>query len=147
MTFQELINLTKVYARDTDSRIFSDANIKMFLNQGVDRIKQYNVFHDMATLTNLDDIPNLLPSAYHYLLALFASSRLFDTDERFFEGTEKRNEFEYTFRELIDDIESGTLVITDELGVAIENTLNAIDFVKDTYFDTVGADDESAVIE
>lgn len=134
MTFQELINLTKVYTRDTDSRIFTDADIRMFINQGIDRIKQYNVFESMEYLSNLSDTPKLLPSMYHYILALFSASRLFDTDERFYEGTEKRNEFEQVFADVVDRIENGSLIITDESGSVIDNTTNVIDHVVDVYF-------------
>ena len=134
MTFQELINLTKVYTRDTDSRIFTDVDIRMFINQGIDRIKQYNVFESMEYLSNLSDIPKLLPSMYHYILALFSASRLFDTDERFYEGTEKRNEFEQVFADVVDRIENGSLIITDESGSVIDNTTNVIDHVVDVYF-------------
>jgi len=140
VTFQELINLTKVYTRDTDSRIFTDADIKMFINQGIDRIRQYNVFESMEYLSNPSDTPKLLPSMYHYILALFAASRLFDTDERFYEGTDKRNEFEEVFANIVERIENGTLTITDENGFAVDNTMSATDHVADVYFKGVIAE-------
>lgn len=136
MTFQELINLTKVYTRDTDSRIFSDEDIKMFINQGIDRIKQYSIFETMGYLKLNSDVPELLPSMYHYILALFSASRLFDNDERFYEGAEKRNEFEQTFADMIERIESGELIIKDIEGNIIENNTYVSDYVNDVYFKT-----------
>jgi hypothetical protein len=59
---------------------------------------------------------------------------LFDTDERFYEGTDKRNEFEEVFANIVERIENGTLTITDENGFAVDNTMSAIDHVADVYF-------------
>ena len=136
MTFQELINLTKVYTRDTDSRVFSDEDIKMFINQGIDRVRQYNIFETMGYLKLNSDVPELLPSMYHYILALFSASRLFDNDERFYEGTDKRNEFEQTFADMIERIEGGELIVKDIEGNIIENNTYVSDHVNDVYFKT-----------
>ena len=86
--------MTRLYCRDNNSYVFTDVQIKLFLNQAIDRIKQYKVFLGMKKLVNPYDVPNLLPEEYHYMLALFAASRCYDMDERFYEGIEKRNEFE-----------------------------------------------------
>ena len=140
MTFNDLVSMTKVYTRDTDSRVFTDVNIKMFINQGIDRIKQHNIFEGMEYLSLSSDVPSHLPSNYHYILALFAASRLFDTDERFFEGTEKRNEFEFALYELIEKIESGNVTIKDKDGKTVTNTYNAIEYITDTYFNTTSGE-------
>lgn len=128
--------MTKVYTRDTDSRVFSDEDIKMFINQGIDRVRQYNIFETMGYLKLNSDVPELLPSMYHYILALFSASRLFDNDERFYEGTEKRNEFEQTFADMIERIEGGELIVKDIEGNAIENNTYVSDYVNDVYFKT-----------
>lgn len=132
--------MTRVYARDNNSYMFKDVVIKMFINQAIDRIKQYAVFKNMTKLIANADEVKYLPDSYHYILALFAASRCYDTDERFYEGTEKRNEFEFYLDNLIADIETGNIVILDANGVAVTEQNNCIDFVTDVYFTNVLAD-------
>lgn len=130
--------MTRVYARDNNNFMFKDSVIKMFINQGVDRLAQYKSFEDMPYLVNGTDVVTYLPRQYNYLLALFASARCYDTDERFYEGTEKRNEFEYYLDNLIAEIESGNIIIKDASNVAVVNATTCIDYITDTYFvDTV----------
>ena len=126
--------MTRVYCRDNNSYIFTDVTITMFLNQAIDRIKQYRLFLDMPYLTLKTDTVKLLPRQYQYLLALFAASRCYDTDERFYEGTEKRNEFESLFIDLISEIEAGNVVIVDDLGDELDEYPTYIDYIKDEYF-------------
>lgn len=142
MNLTELTTMTRLYTRDTDSRLFADSDIKLFINQAINRCRQYPIFNSMVALSGLTDSPILLPSEYHYVLALYASSRLFDIDERFYEGTEKRNEFEYAFAELVSNIESGNLEIKDATGTVVENTANAIDYIVDEYFDSTTDEEE-----
>lgn len=134
MNLQDLIQLTRVYTRDVDSNIFDTATITLFINQSIDRIKQFNVFKTMTKLSALTDEVKLMPSEYHYLLALFASSRLFDIDQRYSEGSDKRNEFEYYYGQLIEEIQCGTVVILNDLLIPIIDTTDAIDYVTDEYY-------------
>lgn len=135
MNLSELITRTKLYTRDTSSAMFTEQMVSAFLNEAIDRVKSYPVFKNMNYLKNMTDIPNLLPSNYHYILALYSSSRCFDFDERFYEAAEKRNEFENMLLELINDIEIGNIDIYDENNELVENTYNVIDAVVDIYFD------------
>ena len=138
--------MTRLYCRENNSYVFTDVQIKLFLNQAIDRIKQYKVFLGMKKLVNPDDVPNLLPEEYHYMLALFAASRCYDMDERFYEGVEKRNEFESLLDSLIADIQAGNIIITDtdDEGnpVIVEDGTIYIDYVKDEYFSSKTEDDE-----
>ena len=68
------------------------------------------------------------------MLALFAASRCYDMDERFYEGTEKRNEFEQLLETLIGEIQAGNITVTDGLGNAVEDGTNVTDYVRDVYF-------------
>lgn len=149
MNFTDLIYMTRQYCRDNNSYVFTDVQIKMFLNQAIDRIKQYKVFLGMKKLIHPEDVPNLLPEQYHYMLALFAASRCFDMDERFYEGVEKRNEFESLFENLIADIQAGNIEIvdTDEDGneVVVEDGTTYIEYIKDEYFDYYEDVDEEIV--
>ncbi|MBQ8002526.1 MAG: hypothetical protein IJ297_03695, partial [Clostridia bacterium] len=73
MTFSELMQMTRMYTRDTNSYVFTESQIKLFINQAIDRIKHYNkAFSGMKKLVNVGDVPNILPEEYHYLLAIFA---------------------------------------------------------------------------
>lgn len=135
VTLYKLREMTHIYARDTNNYVFSDIHIDMFINQAIDRLRQYKVFQGMSYLEYSDDEPILLPSQYHYLLALFAASRCFDIDERFYEGVEKRNEFESLLDDLIADIQAGNIVITDKDGNTVEDGSCYTEYVVDAYFD------------
>lgn len=135
MTLQELRDMTRAYARDTNSFMFTDAMIDMFINQAIDRLKHEAVFKGMKRLRDSIDTPILLPEEYHYMLALFSASRCLEFDERFYEGVERRNEFESLFTSLMSEIEAGNLVITDVDGNVVDNTACYIDYVVDEYFD------------
>ena len=134
MTLSKLREMTHIYARDTNSYMFPDDDIDMFLNQAIDVLRQYPVFRSMKYLQDGDDEPELLPSYYHYMLALFASSRCYDIDERFYEGVEKRNEFESLLDDLIAEVQAGNITICDKDGNIVEDTANYIDAVADVYF-------------
>lgn len=136
MTLNDLIKMTRIYCRDNNSYVFTEANIKMFINQAIDRIRQYKIFGDMPYLNTKTDEVTFIPEQYQYLLALFAAHRCYDTDERFYEGIEKRNEFEQAFSDLINEIEAGNVTITDAEGEALsdDDLPNYIEYVKNEYF-------------
>jgi hypothetical protein len=134
MTLNELRELTRLYTRDTNSYMFTVTAIDTFLNQAIDRLRQIPILSGMSKLKYQDDEVTVLPEQYHYLLALFAASRLFDFDERFYEGVEKRNEFEQLLSDLVSEIESGNLTIYDEDGNEVDNPAVYIEYVKDEYF-------------
>lgn len=134
MTLNELIHQSRLFTRDTFSNVFQETDIITFINQGISRVRQYKPFRTMPYLTVKTESPGILPEPYHYLLSLYAASRLFDMDERFSEGTEKRNEFEYYFTDLIGEIQAGNVELMDAEGNVIDDTTNAVDYVTDTYF-------------
>lgn len=136
MTLNDLIKMTRTYCRDNNSYVFTEANIKMFINQAIDRIRQYKIFGDMPYLNTKTDEVTFIPEQYQYLLALFAAHRCYDTDERFYEGIEKRNEFEQAFSDLINEIEAGNVTITDAEGETLsdDDLPNYIEYVKNEYF-------------
>ena len=147
MTFKELIDMTRFYTRDSNGFMFSDTNIKLFINQGIDRIKQFKLFSGLSHLDSLGDIPQILPQEYHYMLALFSASRLFDNDERFYEATQKRNEFEQLFEEMISEINAGNIIIKDANGDNLDTLDDGethVEYVKDEYYSgtsTTGGDE------
>ena len=142
MTLSKLREMTHIYARDTNGYVFPEDYIDMFINQAIDVLRQYPLFRGMKYLEESSDEPNLLPPNYHYMLAIFAASRCYDIDERFYEGVEKRNEFESLLDDLLAEIHAGNIVIYDEEGNIIEDTANYMDVVTDVYFKG-GAEDET----
>ena len=142
MKLIDLIFMTRMYCRDNNNYVFTNSQIRLFLNQAIDRIKQYKVFNGMSHLENDEDTVKLLPEPYHYMLALFAASRCYDMDERFYEGVEKRNEFEGLLEELISEIQSGNLEIIDSDGNVVEDGTTYIDYVKDEYYNLDKSDGE-----
>lgn len=149
MNLTDLIHRTRLYCRDNNSYVFTDTEIKLFINEGIDLLRQYNAFRQMKYLNNNSDEPIILPDYYHYILALYASSRCFDKDERFYEGTEKRNEFETKFNDLVSDVESGNIKLTyideNEEVIEVENDYCPIDYITDEYYGVV--EDEQTVLE
>lgn len=145
MTLLSLREMTHIYARDTNGYVFPEDYIDLFINQAIDRLRQYPVFREMTYLESSKDEPAILPPQYHYMLALFAASRCFDIDERFYEGVEKRNEFEELLVNLLADIHSGTLDITDVDGDIIEDDTCCIEYVTDVYFNG-GEENDSSVL-
>lgn len=141
MTLTELIAMTRLLSRDANSYVFTDEMIKAFLNQCISRLKQYKSFKGMGKLTAGSDVATHLPEPYHYMLSLFAASRCLDMDERFYEGTEKRNEFEMMLDELIAEIQTGNISIYDGDGTRVEDDTVCVDYVVDTYFSNQYGDD------
>lgn len=130
----ELVEMTRFYTRDTNSLVFTDSEIHTFLNQAIDRLKQYKIFRDMPYLIQDDQEVTVIPAHYHYMLALFSASRCYDKDERFYEGTEKRNEFESLLDELIAEVQSGNTKLSDSSGENLVDYTRYRDHVVDVYF-------------
>lgn len=133
--------MTRLYARDTESNIFDSATITLFINQAINRCKQFNVFKTTNNLSALTDTVTLIPPEYQYILALFASARLFDIDQRFHEGSDKRNEFEYYFGQLVEEIQCGTITILDAFDEPIVDNTDSIDYVVDEYYGATVVED------
>ena len=133
MKLSELRRMTHSYTRDTNGYVFQDYDIDIYINQAIDRIRQYPIFRNMPYLHNDNDEPSYVPPHYHYMLALFSASRCYDIDERFYEGTNKRNEFETLLDDLIAEVEAGMQPIYDENGVEVENPANYTDEIRNVY--------------
>jgi len=136
----DLIARVRANTRDFSNSIFREQDIIDYINEGVMRFKQI-----IPELNGLSDLlvqsqePNLIPKEYHHLIALYASSRCFSQDERYYQATTLMNEFEVKLGEFKDKVESGEVVITDPItGVAVTLTDNPIDYVDVSYFDENG---------
>lgn len=132
MNLLDLVSKTRKYVRDLDGNIFQREDIIEFLNEGVDRFSTIPELKDITYLVNDEDVVNYLPTNQHYLLAVFASARCFEIDERFFQGTQKMNEFESKLEDLEIAIKGGEVSIVDEAGDVIQGDI-LIDYVSDVY--------------
>ena len=145
MTLADLLKLSRLHTRDLDSALFENSTCTIYINEGIDRLRQWKPLRGMTYLKFSNDEPIILPSEYHYLLSLWCSSRCFDYDERFYEATEKRDEFENAFAQFRADVECGTITLVDGDGNPIDLSTDGdciIDHVKDVYFKNYERDED-----
>ena len=130
MTRLELIQRVRAVTRDLSNSIFREQDIVSFINEGVDRFKQYiPQLSKMNHLVETNSSPDILPSQYHHLLAVYCSSRCFSQDERHYQATTMMNEFETKLEELKAAIDSADVVIIDpETGESITED-NFVEYV------------------
>lgn len=120
--------------RDLTNSVFRLTDIVMFINEGVDRMKQIIPQLDgMLSLDVPEQVPNILPSKYHHLLALYATSRCFGQDERHYQATNFMNEFEVKVDEFRSKVENGEIILLDGTGFPITDAYTE-DYVDLSYF-------------
>lgn len=137
MTANEIYNLSKLHTRDIDSALFTEDMFLIFLNEGIDKVRSFKPLVGMNHVLSVNDTINIIPDEYHYMFALWCACRFFDYDERFYEASEKRTEFESVYQDLTSSINNGKIVLYDDNGneISIENNNdNPFDYVKDVYF-------------
>lgn len=125
----QIIQRVRQNTRDFSNSIFREQDIIDFINEGIDRIRQY--IPELRNMTHLlapQQVPNLLPPQYHHLIAVYATARCFSQDERHYQATTYMNEFEVKLDELKSNIESGNIVIVDEDGKRVVNDID-VDYV------------------
>lgn len=134
MKFIVLIDRVKSNLRDIRGTAFQEADIKSFINEGIDRVRQViKECSGMKHLVNSSDVPILLPEEYHHLLALYSSSRCFAQDERHYQATNLMNEFEIKLADLKELIVNGEVEIVDEFGDPVPSTMKT-EYVFDNYY-------------
>ena len=133
MQLVQLVARTRAYTRDTTGSLFTENDVISFMNEGIDRLKRIKELEDMVYLMSNTDIPILLPSQYHYLIALYCASRCFTQDEQHNTAQLFMNEFENKMYEIERDIKNGVIIIKNENGDIITST-EIEDAVKDVYF-------------
>ena len=130
MNLKELINRVRQYTRDITGSLFTQEDIIAFINEGIDRTKRYKYFKGMVYLENLSDVPILLPSEYHHLLAIYGASRCFTQDEQHAIAQQFMNEYEFKTQEVELLIEDGDL----EIDGFDKDSNKGFDAVKNVYF-------------
>lgn len=136
MNLKDLRDRTRLYVRDSREKRFSDEELNSYINEGVDRLRAYYKLVDMPYVIEEMQV-QYLPAQYHYILALYASSRCFGVDNDFYQEQEKRNEFESVFTELQDRVDNGEVYITDYEHDA--------EHVVDEYFGRTSTDEDNIV--
>lgn len=118
----DLIQRVRAVTRDLSNSIFREQDIVAFINEGIDRFKQYiPQLSKMSYLVENGTVPDYLPAQYHHLLAIYCSSRCFSQDERHYQSTTMMNEFETKLEELKAAIDGGYVIIIDpETGESVE---------------------------
>lgn len=144
MTLDNLTKRVQKYTNDKTSSIFTKNDIEDFINEAIDRCKASVYFADMVKLQTLTQHPILLPSHYHYLLAIYAAARCFEMDEQHYQATQRMNEFEYKFEDLVQKIDNGDVKVVDGEGKEIEH-INTTDYVRDVYFNKGNIDFDEGV--
>lgn len=133
MTFKELINRVHNYTNDTTGTLFPSSIVKGFINEAIDKLKQIKELEGMIYLNNDSDVPNLIPTYYHYILSVYGASRCFSQDEQHYQAQTYMDEFLNSFSLLELGIKEGNIIITDELGNLVSG-VNDFDYVTDVYF-------------
>ena len=133
MTLNELVSRVRSYTRDTTGTLFTLSDVKSFINEGIDKLRQIKVLEGMKYLESDTDIPDLLPSQYHYSLAVYSASRCFSQDEQHYLAQTFMEEFLGLYSLIELGIKEGTIVIIGSDGEQI-NSDDEFDGVVDVYF-------------
>ena len=136
MKLVNLVARVRSYTRDTTGTLFTTSDVKDFINEGIDRLRQIKQLEGMKNLTNDLDEPNLLPPQYHYMIAIYSAFRCFAQDEQYTPAQSYSDEFETLFRTVELGIQDGRIVIVDEDNNEVKNDVD-FDSVKNVYFDEV----------
>lgn len=133
MTLNELVSRVRSYTRDTTGTLFTLSDVKNFINEGIDKLRQIKVLEGMEYLQSDADTPGLLPSQYHYSLAVYSASRCFSQDEQHYLAQTFMEEFLGLYSLIELGIKEGTIVIIGSDGEQISSD-DEFDGVVDVYF-------------
>lgn len=133
MTLNDIVTRVRSYTRDTTGTLFSFSDVRDFANEAIDRLRQITSLRGMSYLEDEEDVPNLLPPQYHYVLAVYSASRCYTQDEQHYLAQTFSSEFEGLYALLELGIKEGTIKITDDSGNVISDD-NTLDSVVDVYF-------------
>lgn len=129
---------TRRHLKDDTQNVWTDEDIKYFINEAISMIKKtipeyFTALHRVPSSDVADTTPNTIhiEEEYENLIPLFASARCFEQDEQNYRAVKQMNEFEarkLDMEEKVRDSDAYALIIA-----GIEEA------VRDVYFD---ADDE-----
>ena len=133
MTLSDLITRVRSYTRDTTGTLFTASDVKDFINEAIDKLRQIKELENIKHLSNDSDVIVLLPSQYHYMTAVYGASRCFSQDEQHYQAQTYMDEFMGLFSLVELGIKEGTISIYDENGQIIRDT-HEPDSVENVYF-------------
>ena len=133
MTLSDLITRVRSYTRDTTGTLFTASDVKGFINEAIDKLRQIKELENIKHLSNDSDVVVLLPSQYHYMTAVYSASRCFSQDEQHYQAQTYMDEFMGLFSLVELGIKEGTISIYDENGQIIKDT-HEPDVVENVYF-------------
>ena len=133
MTLSDLITRVRSYTRDTTGTLFTASDVKDFINEAIDKLRQIKELENIKHLSNDSDVIVLLPSQYHYMTAVYSASRCFSQDEQHYQAQTYMDEFMGLFSLVELGIKEGTISIYDENGQIIKDT-HEPDVVENVYF-------------
>lgn len=133
MTLSDLITRVRSYTRDTTGTLFTASDVKDFINEAIDKLRQIKELENIKHLSNDSDVIVLLPSQYHYMTAVYSASRCFSQDEQHYQAQTYMDEFMGLFSLVELGIKEGTISIYDENGQIIRDT-HEPDSVENVYF-------------
>lgn len=131
----DLVRRVRALTRDFSNSIFREEDVIDFINEGIERFQQViPQLENLPYLLSNDSEPEMIPARYQHLLAVYATSRCFNQDERHYQASTYMNEFETKLDDMKSKIEAGEVNILDpETGEPILAE-HAPDYVTDTYF-------------
>ena len=133
MTLSDLITRVRSYTRDTTGTLFTASDVKDFINEAIDKLRQIKELENIKHLSNDSDVIVLLPSQYHYMTAVYSASRCFSQDEQHYQAQTYMDEFMGLFSLVELGIKEGTISIYDENGQIIKD-IHEPDGVENVYF-------------
>ena len=133
MTLSDLITRVRSYTRDTTGTLFTASDVRDFINEAIDKLRQIKELENIKHLSNDSDVIVLLPSQYHYMTAVYGASRCFSQDEQHYQAQTYMDEFMGLFSLVELGIKEGTISIYDENGQIIKDT-HEPDSVENVYF-------------
>lgn len=134
MERKALVERTQAHLRDFQLTAFREIDVVRYINEGIERVIQIiPQFEEMESLEHDNQHPICLPKAYHHLLSVYASARLFAQDDRFYQSSTLMNEFEAKVTQLYEDLIAGEIIAYDKEGKEIDFYTNA-DHVRNEYF-------------
>ena len=133
MTLSDLITRVRSYTRDTTGTLFTASDVRDFINEAIDKLRQIKELENIKHLSNDSDVIVLLPSQYHYMTAIYSASRCFSQDEQHYQAQTYMDEFMGLFSLVELGIKEGTISIYYENGQIIKDT-HEPDGVENVYF-------------
>ena len=143
-TQEKAIIDTRRHLKDTTQNVWTDDDIKQFINDAITLIRQSVPLYFSNLYTTPYDVDGVMSydinieEDYALLIPLFCAARCFEQDEQHYRAVQKMNEFEARMASMI------TIIMeSDAYAQILEESGGSVDVVRDVYFNTVSIIDTS----